>query len=559
MSKDFPYTIKEYYESDSDGNPVSGKKKSCVFFNSEDIHFVEERQVSYKKTKYICASCMGKLYIAGGPDNYFRPHFRHRYMKEVQECCAYENSTLSLEEVTRIVFNKRKESLKHKALKNNILAKLEQVGYDCELEQVTRSSENPREWRKADILAKDRKSAREIAVEVQVSYNFLNTILGRGDFYPKQKKYLIWIVEEFNYDLYQQDILFSSPKRNIFVYNDVAKKESEETGKFYLDCYYVTYKIKDDKVIPCDKFEHKLVCFPDDFTFADEYKLYAVDTDVQEEELKNELKKKKEEEAKEREEERRREIEEEKNKVIKNIEELINKEYPFNHHSINDYIREVKDYRFSKESLYLALDEFYEKIFILNYYNNISDSKLCYLMLYRCFRDWVKENEERVFSVIQEIIANGTVEEASDYVWHYYLLRIVMSYHDNVFKLDRRINPFNIGWFIGDSFFELGKYNQLKDNKHLLLRMISPIFKKLVDCKYPNYKGLNNYFLNKNQYYHLYERNLEMCSINSWKQNYYELKEKKEKAGLLFINNSDLDDLYEIIFSNLIIAAEKEI
>lgn len=395
---------------------------------------------------------------------------------------------------------------------------------------------------------KDSCKEREVAIEVQISYTFLSEIFGRHDFYPTQNKYLLWVFKIFKGQLYQLDILIQSNK-NVFIYDEDAREASDKSHKLMLKCYYVTYKIEENKVVENDKLDYKLVCFPDDFTFTEDYKLYAVDTDKQKKEEEDKLAKIKKEEAR-----IQAEIKEE-NKYYDDYQDMefalqgfVEHIYPdYNKMTITVFLNIYNDRSKNDKGYIDAIDNFYRNIFKES--NTYYSEEYINIMLFDRFQSWYRHNIEYIRSQID--IAKDKNKTSKKHAERYILFncyaRIILYFH----KKKRSLFPNDIVNVYYNNmyqkFCEWGRLEELQKKAYIFLRLISPRFGRILSFNSDSTGSLNNDILMKG-YYHIYERCLEKCSNSEWKTDYYDRKEIKSHNKQLKDINHDLDDLYKIIF-----------
>ncbi|MBS3914328.1 MAG: hypothetical protein KG003_07500 [Bacteroidetes bacterium] len=208
-------------------------------------HIQQDAFQSRGEPRFMCFECEIPVFIRGSSEflngrKHLRWHFKH--FRDALEC-PYNTGKLSdAETLRRMKYNGAKESAIHKETKALLSKFLSQTPDVSELKVETRITNilNLREWRRLDVQITHR--ANKVAIEAQVSTEFVSVILDRANFYREHSIHLIWVMRVFSTDsaeqlLTQKDIIHSN-NMNVFVLDDEAIQQSEERQELVLHCYY---------------------------------------------------------------------------------------------------------------------------------------------------------------------------------------------------------------------------------------------------------------------------------------------------------------------------------
>jgi len=149
---------------------------------------------------------------------------------------------MSPEELFAWQYQGQQEGADHKHLKHFIADWVEREP-DINPNSVWRDKIRPSdlkkgEWKRPDVRAV--VGEREIVFEIQLSYTFLSEVLRRDAFYRKERVHILWIFRDFQ--LHREVIRdeFFHNRRNIFVLDADAERETVKRGRLTLRCYYQT-------------------------------------------------------------------------------------------------------------------------------------------------------------------------------------------------------------------------------------------------------------------------------------------------------------------------------
>lgn len=234
------------------GEEINAEK---FFIETPDSEIIVMRRklqeaIDLDKPKYVCKYCGQKVQIAGiksirGKAVVFT-HLRN------SEPCDHKN--LKNIRLPRVLIDACRyagqlESERHNELKNLICSFLNQptsLAKGIEgtmLEQRVNGNHPLLHWRKPDIMTTF--NGKIIVFELQLSTTYLSVITQREMFYRLQQTHVIWV---FNFEqnaeflnlknLMSKDIYYSH-KRNIFVFDKDAIRESEIRGELVLKCNWL--------------------------------------------------------------------------------------------------------------------------------------------------------------------------------------------------------------------------------------------------------------------------------------------------------------------------------
>ena len=277
-------TIQFIFKENPDGSRTAIDSQNFFNCSSEETkswntpekeRFFEERvAIENDKIRYLCGGCLKPVVIrGGGPDGYFKMHFRHR--NKISDECPFEDSPILCEkEINKLKYKGAQESPLHENLKLFISNTLEKSGYDVEIEKTINITGDKR--RRPDVLGHDLLNDRYIVFEIQLSTTYLHVINDRMKDYKSIGYYVIWIFDEFAPHLFTTQDTSQFHNNNIFVLDDEMRKLSEERGNLHLKCYYLKYK-DTGKSIPMSYREEKIVILSD-LIFNSEKGVYFFDS-----------------------------------------------------------------------------------------------------------------------------------------------------------------------------------------------------------------------------------------------------------------------------------------
>lgn len=270
------------------------KLSSQNFFTqySEENLFLWRHAIQRGEKHLYCGLCEKPLKICGGGkgENMQRLHFRHKF-KHDAECCGYreEANSLSRRQIELKKFANKDEGELHLQLKFLIADTLEQYGAETRIERYIVDEQDHSDRRCPDIRAIFPN--KDIAIEVQITSTFMDTILGREDFYASHNMFLLWVINEFHPNLFHQKDIIYSNKCQAFVMDEEARILTEAEGKLYLKCYYKSYYCNNQgEIVEYPIYQHKLITFDDLIFDRKDYSVYYFDVEKNKKQCENEQK-----------------------------------------------------------------------------------------------------------------------------------------------------------------------------------------------------------------------------------------------------------------------------
>lgn len=200
-----------------------------VFHKTKDA-FEIRRKYHNQEFLPVCCECDQDLTVSDSKRD--RLHFKH---KPGHSYCFLTDDTISPQEHEKVLEVLRRESERHKQLKNRIGSLLQKIdGVD----EVSIAIDNKfiirgDEKRRPDVYCK--YYDKELVFEIQLSDLPLRYIKSRYDFYKKHGMYLIWILDNFdihNQGTLEKDIKYLAKHQNFF------KLDEKVTEILTLECEY---------------------------------------------------------------------------------------------------------------------------------------------------------------------------------------------------------------------------------------------------------------------------------------------------------------------------------
>lgn len=239
--------------------PESGRYiKASVYFDEQDerqkdaVH-VQRRELLRAKRKglklWVCALCQEPIYIAGGLGRTRRrAHFKH--FVDSPRCPYQTRSGLDLETIRRIKYNGAKESPLHRDMKAAMASLLERdpaVSGEVRVEKTFFHQDQGKMWRRPDIAYT--WNGLGLVMEIQISSDFLDIIIGREDFYREQGHFILWVFSQLEIDQFTTKDIYVGNQKNCFVFNERARALSEETGVLTFECHYKRPQLDQGKIV----------------------------------------------------------------------------------------------------------------------------------------------------------------------------------------------------------------------------------------------------------------------------------------------------------------------
>lgn len=223
-----------------------------------------------------CALCEGPVHISmrrtEGGNRWFAHH------GEVTTCPYRTERRMSPQEQFAWQYQGQQEGPDHKHLKNFIADWVEKEPRFRSIwrDKIRPSDLRPGEWKRPDVRAAI--ADREIVFEIQLSYTFLSEVLRRDAFYRDEHVHILWIFREFQPHREVVRDEFFHNRRNIFVLDAEAERETIRRGRLTLRCYYQTPTLTDDAI--SEKWGSRYVHL-NDITYPEpEYRPYYRDFDL---------------------------------------------------------------------------------------------------------------------------------------------------------------------------------------------------------------------------------------------------------------------------------------
>ena len=217
--------------------------------------------------RLICSECKQPIKISGHKFRRGRvAYFAH--FKDSDDCPYKTGTGRTKEEIEKLKYGLVQESQRHKRLKTDIKIALEgeisrQKGIEnVECEKRINSEIPYLNWRKPDVYA-EYKGHRFI-FELQLSTTFISVIVDRDIFYRLNNYNIIWV---FNFEenkeyvnlhnLMCKDIYYAN-KRNVFIFDTDAQRESRKRGELVLKCKWLNENgdWSKDEFVTLDMFKY---------------------------------------------------------------------------------------------------------------------------------------------------------------------------------------------------------------------------------------------------------------------------------------------------------------
>ncbi|AGW13841.1 DUF6035 family protein [Megalodesulfovibrio gigas] len=176
--------------------------------------------------------------------------FYFAHIQRENNCPQLDKKNWTKERILAAKFNGQKESLPHKAMKEDLRKVLE---FDSrfsgiEVEEVVKG-EDPSTWRKPDVRALY-NGTLHVVFEIQLSTTFLDVILERRDFYREKGELLVWVFNKFslcNARMMELDT-FHANNMNAIVLDQEARNLCDQHQRLCLKCFWVEPKLQDGKL-----------------------------------------------------------------------------------------------------------------------------------------------------------------------------------------------------------------------------------------------------------------------------------------------------------------------
>ena len=258
------YSIVQYRLS-LDKKAESLNSENFFTNNSEEALFKHRHAIERGQEHFYCACCEEELKISGGGETKQRLHFRHKKQDIDRECVYSDDQHPTRREIEVGKYGNKEESLLHQSIKNTFASVLENSGYDVYVERWIKNEKEPKHPRRPDIRAISIERDIDMAVEIQLTTTFLDTIIGRNEFYRSRHMFIFWVFYNVKNNFTQKDITYDSYYQNIFVFDEEVQQLTRTENQLYLKCFYNKYYCDPTNGIIKKKhnFTCKIVAFED--------------------------------------------------------------------------------------------------------------------------------------------------------------------------------------------------------------------------------------------------------------------------------------------------------
>lgn len=232
--------------------------KAATYFDDQDdrqkdeVHTKRRELLRAKRNGqklWVCAMCQEPVYIAGGLGRTKRrAHFKH--FVDTPRCPYQTHSNLDQETIRKIKYNGAKESPVHRETKETLADLLERdplVSGKVDIEKTFFHQDHGKEWRRPDITC-DWNDLR-LVLEIQISSDFLDVIVGREDFYRKQGVFILWVFNKLDPDQYTTKDIYVGNQKNCFIFNERVKALSREAGILTFECHFKRPRLSQGKIV----------------------------------------------------------------------------------------------------------------------------------------------------------------------------------------------------------------------------------------------------------------------------------------------------------------------
>jgi hypothetical protein len=185
-----------------------------------------------------------------------------------------------------LIYLGQQEGAKHKELKIFLAQWLEAdpLASDINQEQTTFSEVMKGEWRRPDV--KCVYQGHRVVFEIQLSYTFLSDVIERDAFYKREGIYIIWVFASFNLNraVVSDEAFFN--RRNLFVIDTDAMRQTAERGVLTFSGYRQTPHLVDDAI--ADEWTSSFVTLSEVNFPSDTFRPYFFDYDTAKKALETE-------------------------------------------------------------------------------------------------------------------------------------------------------------------------------------------------------------------------------------------------------------------------------
>lgn len=189
-------------------DPASGRYiPASTYFDEnddyqKDVIHIQRRELLRAKRKgqklWVCALCQEPIYIAGGLGQ-TRRRYPFKHFIDTPRCPYQTRNMLDQATIRKIKYNGAKESPLHRDMKTALAALLEwdsAVTGEVQVEQTFFHQDQGKQWRRPDIACT--WNDLQLVMEIQISSDFVEVIVGRENFYREQQVFILWVFNKLD-------------------------------------------------------------------------------------------------------------------------------------------------------------------------------------------------------------------------------------------------------------------------------------------------------------------------------------------------------------------------
>ena len=212
--------------------------QDVIGYDIDQVLYIRSKLKSSNESNSIfrCIACNTPLVLLSKKN---RSSFYFKHKKYIESCPIKDENLIPQNILRAKKFNGRQESTAHLYMKF-LLEKLlycDERFSSIELEKVKKDIETL-EQKRPDISCVYKN--QKIVFEIQLSTELQDVIEKRREFYKRNKILLIWIFQQFSFDMARisdLDIAYSN-NQNIIVLDENAIEKTILTKKLHLSCYW---------------------------------------------------------------------------------------------------------------------------------------------------------------------------------------------------------------------------------------------------------------------------------------------------------------------------------
>lgn len=254
--KDINRTIRKILDLDT-GEFLDVKEIFQTIVNKDD--YLTLRREIHKRNRqnephYLCEFCGTRLELSCYPDQKGDHSFFFRHKKDPGEsrCPIRTNSGLTREEIEKIQYELKKESMPHielKRLMSDIIRRFIDPHVITDSKFIL-DKDNHLERRKPDIsfIVEDKR----YVIEIQLNNTFQDVIAAREEFYSRNGISLLWVFHKFNpigFNSISAKDIYVPNYNNAFVFDETMYKASLAAETLKLQVYFKDYDLEDGNIV----------------------------------------------------------------------------------------------------------------------------------------------------------------------------------------------------------------------------------------------------------------------------------------------------------------------